>query len=67
MYLMFMLCGAIILIAMFYAFLESAETRRNRSKWKQTASNRRASDPRSPSRRNYAPDLDRHLESMRRR
>jgi hypothetical protein len=42
MYTTFILCGAIMLIAMFYAIFESVETPRNTSKWKQTASSRRS-------------------------
>lgn len=41
LYPILMLCGAVMLIATFYALCESVETPRNRARWRETASERR--------------------------
>jgi hypothetical protein len=54
MYSALLLCGAVMLISMFYAFFSSVETARNTRKWRETASARRSAAARRPTSRGDA-------------
>lgn len=63
MHVMFLLCALVMLIATVYALCDSIETPRNKTKWRETASNRRADRLQSPRLKRQLPASRTHLVS----